>query len=194
MPKCAGSSIRHGIWHGAFIGPLFHEPIPWRFRKYLKFTLIRNPYDRFLSALKMFTHGSISDPYKCTQSVQNLTVELALNILEDDSIPYSGSRDDPIVNLKHHILPLTHPFNRIDEVNFIGRHETIDQDWRTICFLAKQLYSPLPYLMKSNEPVNSRSKFNDQLFNPSLLGKLNLKRFNQIFDSDFESFGYPKYS
>ena len=114
---------------------LFKGSIPEEWMQYFRFAFVRNPYDRLISAWKMFTKGMEESVWKYPEDGNpNLTLEHFLEIAMDESIPFDlPKRDKFEVKLRHHAIPQTHPFNCVDQANFIGRFESIERDFKEIC-------------------------------------------------------------
>ncbi len=127
LHKCAGTSVR-SLWHTEKTGVTFgHIPPQWRGKPV--FSVVRNPETRFLSAVRMFKFGNPDFPgHYRTPAWPELTIEMALKVLTDDSIPFDRSQRHLEANLKHHIIAQTHPFNCLHEADFILRKETLARD------------------------------------------------------------------
>ena len=111
IPKNAGTSIRRGFFDGEYEGPV-QGSIPEEWMQYFRFAFVRNPYDRLISAWKMFTKGMEESVWKYPEDGNpNLTLEHFLEIAMDESIPFDFPKRDKFeVKLRHHAIPQTHPF------------------------------------------------------------------------------------
>lgn len=159
IPKNAGASIRRGFFNGKYEGPV-QGSIPEEWMQYFRFTFVRNPYDRLISAWKMFTQGMEESVWKYPEDGNpNLTLEQFLEIAMDESIPFDlPKRDKFKVKLRHHAIPQTHPFNCVDHANFIGRFESIERDFKEICDQLN-LTGKLPHWNKTSR-TDYRQYFN----------------------------------
>ncbi|MBV1865637.1 MAG: sulfotransferase family protein [Rhodobacteraceae bacterium] len=128
IPKCAGTSIR-ALWDYRIKGRAFgHVPKDWRDKP--AFAVIREPRSRFLSAVRMFKFGnSDHESYYQRPVWPELTIEIALKVLQDDKIPFDRAQRNLEGNFKHHIIAQTHPYNCLDQADFILRQENLTQDF-----------------------------------------------------------------
>ncbi len=147
LPKCAGTSVR-ALWNEEAAALAFgHLPDMWRGKPV--FTIIRNPEKRFLSALRMFKFGNPEHPgYYSKPAWPELTIEMALDVLADDSIPFDRSQRYTAANLKHHIIAQTHPFNCLHEADIILRQENLTQDLKLLAPIFGYIPT-LPHLRKT---------------------------------------------
>lgn len=132
IPKAAGVSVSKKLF-GCLGGG--HSPIadfaqvfsPTEFEDYFKFTFVRNPWDRLLSAYVFLSKGGFNgDDAEWAQ--RNLA-------------PYSdfkgfvrGWVNEKNIWTKQHFYPQSY-FLKIDDrlaVDFVGRFENIDEDFATI--------------------------------------------------------------
>ena len=132
IPKTAGSTIRNGIFKGDFVGPYFND-IPEEWEEYFKFAFVRNPYDRMVSAWKMFAHGMENSKwvYNGKLQLKNISFLDFLKIAVDDTIDYH-SRSDLLSVLRHHTLPQVHPYHCFNRADFIGKFENLISDFDLI--------------------------------------------------------------
>lgn len=88
---------------------------------YFKFSFVRNPFDRLVSAYKWGMHGWVNSKEETFESFVK-------------SLMKGGRRE--IKNLSNqkanHVVPWTTLFN-IKDFDFIGRFENINDDWNHIC-------------------------------------------------------------
>ncbi|MRX49715.1 hypothetical protein GI374_04475 [Paracoccus sp. S-4012] len=132
IPKTGGTSIRKGAWSRRVQGPRFgHIPPEWD--GLFRFAFTREPLDRFLSVWRMFTIGPEGDPdWSLPPDARPLSLDEFFDIVRDDSIIFDERRRTFEEKIRHHAIPQTHPFNCLRQADFIGRFETIAEDYRLI--------------------------------------------------------------
>ena len=187
IPKSAGSSIRKGVWGGKYEGP-YYGRLPKELRKHFCFAFVRNPFSRLISVWKMFSIGSAAtEGYNYSWSPEpNLSLNDVLDITSDDSILFDARRSSFEEILKHHSLPMTHPFNALDDADFIGRFESLHDDWAYICRQIKLTYKELPQMNYSARKAMEKfpsgySKYFDRDL---------IDRVRKVYSEDFSRFGY----
>jgi hypothetical protein len=135
IPKCAGTSVVDALF-GQRIGN--HQTLALlrlaftakEFQEFYKFTFVRNPWDRMVSTYYYLRDGGKS----------RKDVEWAEKMI----FPYSDFRDFVLnglsennINRSYHFRPqqtlLCLGPNRLPEMDYIGRFETLEQDFRKIC-------------------------------------------------------------
>jgi hypothetical protein len=132
IPKTGGISIRHGVWKGKYQGPVFGV-IPESWNSYYKFAFVRHPFDRLISAWKMFTDGMKNSPHiSVTYHSKVLPLEDFMTIVEDETIIFDSRRKTLEEKIRHHTIPQTHPFNCLHHAEFIGRFEIFRSDFAKI--------------------------------------------------------------
>ncbi len=153
IPKTGGHSIRNIVFGGDYEGPWFGDRLPAPWQKLFGFGFVRNPYDRLVSAWKMFTAGTADDAWHLPEGGPlQLTLAETIRLGLDDAAPfghprYNQIKPTPLSRLKNHILPQAHPYHGLQHVEFIGRFENLQQDFRTI---ADRLALPAQELPRSN--------------------------------------------
>ncbi|MEM9410046.1 MAG: sulfotransferase family 2 domain-containing protein [Planctomycetota bacterium] len=181
IPKTAGRSIRMGIWKGQYKGPYFGK-LPESLDSYFKFAFVRNPFDRICSVWRMFSTGSQNSAnYKRNWTPDpELQLSDILEIVEDESIIYDERRKTFKEIIKHHAIPMTHPFNSIQEADFVGKFESLEEDWKSICVKIDKAYEPLPHMNFTESDLAYRESINTE----------NRIRIEKIYREDLETFGY----
>ena len=161
IPKTAGTSIRNGFFKGEYEGPVQGD-LPEEWQGYFKFAFVRNPFDRLISAWKMFTSGMDNTEWKYPEDGdRELTLKQFLKIAMDESIPvYVKNRPTFELKLRHHAIPQTHPFYCLDEADFVGRYESLAEDFQKICDKL-QLEGELPHWNKTDRG-SYRQYFDDE--------------------------------
>ncbi len=132
IPKTGGWSIRQGFFKGNYEGPVQgHVPDEWKSE--FKFAFVRNPFDRLISAWRMFTSGMRRDGDRLEPPACDFSLREFLEIAMDESIPFDGPRQEQLeIRIRHHALPMTHPFYCLHQADFIGRFENMAEDFRSI--------------------------------------------------------------
>jgi len=176
VAKSASTSIiRSGFGINAFELD-FAMSMPNEWEDKFRFAFVRNPFDRLVSALQMFQKHPSATVTGVDASA--LTLEKVLDVVEDDSIDiyeesYWGK-------LKQHAMPITHSHYRIGEVDFLGRFETLDIDWRALCGLLSLDYQPLGRIKSSGRTRHYATFFDWRC----------RERAFSIFAEDLQTFGY----
>ncbi len=153
IPKTAGNSIRNVVFDGDYEGPWFGDALPEKWQSLFAFAFVRNPFDRVVSAWKMFTEGTVDDAWQLPEGGRlTLTLEQVLEIGLDDSIAFGHPRFNQVTpnsmtRLKNHILPQTAPYHGLQFIQFIGRFENLADDFATV---AKKLNLDDHELPKTN--------------------------------------------
>ncbi len=131
IPKTGGTSIRKGVFRGNYVGPFFGH-VPDEYAHCFKFAFARNPFDRLISAWKMFASGT-EQHTSGQRPAAHESLEGFLDIVMNEDIIYDERRSTTEEKIRHHTIPQTHPFNCLHCADFIGRFENLQNDFDTIC-------------------------------------------------------------
>ncbi len=147
---------------------------------FFSFTVVRNPYTRLASAYldKIVRNEE-----------QALAVRKRMKLADDQPIPFTmfldyleqgGLKDDPHWALQCHLLP-----RGLEELDFIGHVETLDQDMH---WIIKRIYSDVDQgeVNSWNPHGTSASEKLGHLFENDAL----IQRARQLYQEDFNAFGY----
>jgi hypothetical protein len=149
--------------------------VPEEWKHLFSFAMVRNPYDRFLSAYRMFETKNFSrEPI---YGSKRLTPEIAFRVVEDDSISLIGNSLHS--RLRRHLIPMTHPFLGLSEAQYVGRFENLEYEWKKLCELLKVGYPSLRAERKS-----SRVGYRD-FYTPDLRTEM-----ERLFRADLDTFSY----
>jgi hypothetical protein len=142
LPKTGGTSIRKGCWKGRYEGPVFGD-VPSAWRNHFSFAFVRHPFDRLISAWRMFAEGTQNQPGPVLS--RGIALSEFCAIVRDESVIYDARRRTLPERIRHHAIPQTHPFNCLEAAAFVGRFEHLERDFALIC---EQLgwRVPLPHL------------------------------------------------
>ena len=179
IPKTGGTSIRNGVFDGDYEGPVQGE-VPLAWREHFAFCFVRNPFDRLISAWKMFTHGMQKSNWVYpSDGNPKLNLRQFLDIVIDESVPYNGQRTTFEEKIRHHTLPLTHPFHCIEHADFVGRFETLEKDFQVVCS-ELGINGPLPHWNQTIPTDDYREFYDPQT----------LKIAREYYADDLKQFGY----
>ena len=134
LPKTGGATIRNGIFKSEYIGPCFNT-IPNDWHSLFKFTFVRNPYDRIVSAWKMFTNGMESSnwAYNRNKDFKDISFYDFICIATDSSIDHTNRHDLKSI-LRHHTLPMSDNYHCAQYADYIGRFENFENDLKEILY------------------------------------------------------------
>ncbi|MGI9518772.1 MAG: sulfotransferase family 2 domain-containing protein [Pirellulaceae bacterium] len=167
IPKTAGNSIRNVVFEGDYAGPWFGDELPADWMSLFKFAFVRNPFDRVVSAWKMFSEGTVDDAWELPEGgALEMSLEEVLMLGLDDNARfghprYNQIKPDPLIRLKNHILPQTHSYHGLQHIEFIGRFERLPADFALV---ARTLALSIRELPHSNwtERTHYRDYFDDR--------------------------------
>ncbi|WP_300013694.1 sulfotransferase family 2 domain-containing protein [uncultured Roseobacter sp.] len=178
LPKTGGKTVRSAL--GGCVENRFFGHIPDEYAQLLRFAIIRDPKTRFLSTFRMFKYGNALDGDGYAEPRwPDLTISTALDVLDDPWIGFDRSHRTLTWNLKHHILPQTHPFNCLAEAQRILRFENLQADFDQLC---AQLDVPSK-VIELPEPINQQQ-------NEDVWGREDEARFLKIFYQDYKALDY----
>ena len=166
IPKTGGSAIRKplGVFktrHRFDDRVLLEE----KYRDAFKFCFVRKVLDRVVSA---FCDFSQNRGYMGT-------FDNFLSIVTNESIPYELGYGGVQGSIRHHTLPMTHPYNCLDFADHVGRLEWMQEDFDLICDFLNLRPKDLPHVRKS-EHGDSWGYFNRQ----------RLRIVERYYEKDFE--------
>lgn len=128
IPKTGGTSIRKGLWGGNYEGPEFGN-VPPAWRSLFKFAFVRHPFDRLVSAWTMFASGPLDiSGWREAQDWRPISLNEFIEIVLDENIIYDERRRSFDERIRHHTIPQTHPFNCLNDADFVGRFEHLEED------------------------------------------------------------------
>jgi hypothetical protein len=183
IPKAAGTSVNKTLFGniGAAHTKLTHfEKIyaPDTFRRYFKFTFVRNPYDRIFSAYNYLSKGggNVNDNAFFKAHLINVT---SFEMFIEDYL------NDITLRAYIHLEPQVDFIRKTDGtigMDFIGRYENIRDDFATI---SKRL-NVNRELKKENPTSVKRLNYND-FFTKSMRDKV-----FSLYKDDFEILNYER--
>lgn len=166
--KCAGTSIiksfdmwlKNPDWHFANNGSLSPE-WQWVPHDYFSFTVVRNPWDRFISGWKYC---------ETTKNLPLITLLENLPMIGHDYEHLTRNQRDIIFNL-HGVMV----------VDFVMKFETLQQDYDTVCDILKKPRMRLPVTNTTDHVKPYRAYFDDPT---------SRRLFMEHFGRDVQTFGY----
>ncbi|MGZ2258410.1 hypothetical protein [Roseobacter sp. A03A-229] len=176
MPRTGGSSVRKAL--GVPVERTFFGHIPEAYADWERVSIMRDPKARFLSALRLFKYGDDAEGDEAPRW-PDLTISQALDVLEDPWIGFDRSQRNLSWDLKHHLIPQTHPFHCLRGVTRLLRSERLEEDFAQMC-ATLGLTGTLPHLHRSREPEGSEDIWTDTDEN----------RFRALFAEDYRVLGY----
>lgn len=130
--KTGGTSIRRGAW-GKRQRAQAAGFIPPDWGNLFRFAFVRDPLTRFLSVHRMFTGGTRNYPDGVlVERPRPMSHAEFFDIVRDDSIVFDHRRRTLEERIRHHAIPQTHPYNCLREAQFVGRFETLAEDFARV--------------------------------------------------------------
>lgn len=178
LPKTGGTSVRKAL--GGDVERRFFGHIPNSYSHLDSFAVVREPKARFLSAFRMFKYGNkLERDYYSKPRWPDLTIAKALDVIEDPLVGFDRSQRSLSWNLKHHLLPQTHPFNCLYLAKTTLHFESLDTDFSRLCS-EMGISAELPQLRRS-----FGKQLSEEPWAPEDIG-----RFENLFQEDYLQLGY----
>ena len=185
VPKTGGNTIRNVVFDRQYEGPWFGDTLPKEWKPLFSFGFVRNPFDRVVSAWKMFCEGTADDAWELPEGGPlefslNDVLRLGLDRNAAFGHPrYNQVRPDAVLRLKNHIIPQTHPYHGLQHVEFIGRFESLQSDFDYVC---DRLNIDSITLPRTN--WTHRSRYQDYFDDESR------RLAEELYRKDLDEFGY----
>ncbi len=179
IPKAAGSSISKDIFFGKQVGHFYAADYKFldnqKYNEYFKFTFVRNPYTRFVSAYNYLSAGG-GNTFDKTFYLEHQASFVSINQFIDDFFAKKEIRN------WIHFVPQSHflTVNGKVEMDFVGRFEKIDDDITTLKNMISISFSG--DFTKVNRSVNRNE----------VLTNKNKEKLYDYYKEDFELFGYER--
>ncbi|MCO6449979.1 MAG: sulfotransferase family 2 domain-containing protein [Caldilineales bacterium] len=179
IPRCAGVSVTRSLFGGLAGGhtTLAEYQIvfgPGEFQRYFKFTFVRNPWDRLVSAFFYLKAGGFSQ-WDAKWAEENLAVFSDFNMFVREWL------NETNIKSYYHFFPQSHYVCTYDGsvgVDFAGRFENLAADFQHVC----DVLGIRAMLTESNksERADYRSYYDEET-----------KRIvADVYAQDIELFGY----
>lgn len=183
IPKNAGISIEEALFHkkvGHKSIKQFQAHDAKRFEEYWKFTIVRNPYDRLVSAFHFLKKGgrNSDDANWAEKNLKGVNdFKKFIETLEDKSFM------ENIITWQHFIPQFKYliDFSGKLHVDYIGKMEILESDFEEICDKLKISNVSLEHKNKSDR------KHWTEYYDESMK-----KIVHGIYFKDFELLGYEK--
>lgn len=152
---------------------------------YYKFTIVRNPLDRFISAVNFLIEKKYLE-------FSNNVVDFILDVMNDISqnyqfhydIKHEIKRPDMKSCVKRVTLPITHSHycllsgTRLD-IDYFIKLEQLEQNVQDLCEKINIEITKVPHLNKSNKIINLKDLSDNQI-----------EKINKYYKLDYEIFNY----
>ena len=182
VPKCGGRSVAKALFNEEHVGHATHRQYRMLFTKqeycsYFKFAIVRNPWDRLVSAFHYLKGGGNGPPDQ-KWSESHLEKYDDFDTFVREWLPSQNHLDSTY----WHFMTQTH-FTSTEsgtkELDFIGHFETLAEDYKTIAG-ELGIKTELPYLNRSKRRMDFRSYYTDETAEIAA----------KAYKSDIDAFGY----
>lgn len=180
IPRCAGTSIDFFFKnYGGNTIDCFHDTIdmikakyPIKFKKYFKFTFVRNTWDRILSWYFYHRDSEKISPYKDMSFREWIKRGMPIHKTWFWKKWQKEGGSDPLNQMEY----------ISDELDFIGRFENLENDFEKVLDWIGIKYSKLPHLRKTKKR-DYRNFYDEET----------RKLVERKFKEEIEYFGYRFY-
>lgn len=181
IPKAAGVSINKvlfGNLGGAHRSVRSYKRIfgPKTFQRYFKFTFVRNPYSRLLSAFRFLKQGGFNPKDELWAKKHLAEYDTFTEFVNE------WLTDKTMMEYIHFHPQCMFVCDRTlePEVDFIGRFETLEADFNTICKRLNISQELEKHNQSQKKSVDWRTAYTDET----------QEKVYRLYQKDFEIFGY----
>lgn len=180
IPKTGGTTIRKYLSHVTQEEEQYHAHIPDKYSSFWKFTVVRNPFDRFISAWRYCVERGWVDnvsPLEFLNLLRSLNKDGRFALSSRNHMDF---REDSGYMTLHHAAPMSHPDRLVENVDYLGRFEQLDdviqdlKDWYEIDV------EGIHENQSQHEPF--QSYYDSMLYHKVL----------DYYSDDFDEFNYPR--
>ncbi|QFU77695.1 chondroitin 4-O-sulfotransferase [Halioglobus maricola] len=179
VPKSAGRSVVRGMFD---VKSVEHAPADWyqqldpdKYRRYFKFTFVRNPWDRALSAYTYLHKGGSAASEEDSHWSEFVRSFESFDAFVLDWMTPENIRRNALFTPQ--IVFLRNMFGQID-MDYVGRFENLQEDFISIA-QALGVERTLPHLNQSrSEPYQTAYSMDSR------------QRVAQVYAEDIDAFGY----
>lgn len=144
IPKCAGVAVSHALFGGLGGGhlPVAHYQLVFdaaRYARLFKFAVVRNPYDRLLSAYRFLARGGLNEQDAAWAARTLPAYDGFADFVERWLTPARAAR---VLHFRPQVSFLRIPGRTGIEVDFLARQEHLTDDFGRLC--ARLGIDPLP--------------------------------------------------
>ena len=180
VPKTGGASIRRDFFKNRYEGPV-QGAIPEEWSELFKFGFVRDPFDRLISAWQMFANGMDNTVWEHPgEECRGISLREFMKIVMDESVPFDGRRLSIGRKIRHHAMPQTHPFYCIDQADFVGRFERLEEDFQTVLDRLGIPRQSLGHMNQSNRQKKTMEYFDPETWQLAV----------DFYAQDFAELGY----
>jgi hypothetical protein len=151
IPKSAGTVIRDFLktndreFKVIFSHPTFSEiQTEYDLSTYFKFTFVRNPWDRFVSTF-FYLKQNVKDEELLNEARKKLSNYSFTSFVKELYLEKNQFSKNYFI----HFQPQIHFLESLDNIDFIGRFENLQDDFNTICDKIGIPQQKLPHKNKS---------------------------------------------
>lgn len=182
IPKCAGITVNrtlYGCRGGAHMKlALYRRFLSAReFETFFKFTFVRNPWDRVVSAYHFLGEGGLNERDR-RDAERTVHAHPTFEAFVEEFLGAGRARE--VLHFRPQHLWLTLPGRTGPQVDFIGRFERFEEDFTTICERLGVRRAPSHANPGRSRPASYREAYTDRT--AEIVG--------EAYARDIELFGY----